>query len=59
MLQLTDAERRIVNEALATYRGRLSVDYREAKDEGNALRTEAFEQAIRDTQTAQRKLSAL
>lgn len=57
MLKLTDAERRIVNEALATYRGRLSVDYGEAKEESNTLRTEAFEQAIRDTQTAQRKLN--
>jgi hypothetical protein len=57
MPQLTDAERRIVNEALATYRGRLSVQFREAKEDGNELRTKAFEQAIRDTQTAQRKLS--
>ena len=52
--QFTKAECIIINEALATYRGNLSRQYREA--EGNDLRREAFSKAIRDTQTAQRKL---
>lgn len=57
MSQFTKEECLIINEALASHRGHLSVSFREAVESGNSLRAEAFKRVIRDTQTAQRKLS--